>query len=272
MVSIFLSYRRDDSAGYTGRIHDRFAEKWGHERVFWDIDNIEPGADFVEVIDETLAQCAAVVVVIGPRWLGSQDAAGRRRLDNPADLHRVEIERALQRGIRVIPALVGRATMPGDGQLPATMRALARRNAVELSDKRFNFDIGKLTEFIDGFLVDFEAATQRTAEDVLRRGGIDESMTRRRSESEDDGLEQKARHEVATDSKLASTEIVFNEASSVRTPEKEGGPLVGNSLLARVHGHWVEMDDAVRFTGYVVFSASIAIILMSILYAFGFRL
>ena len=149
MASIFLSYRRDDSSGYTGRLHDRFVQRWGRERVFMDLDNIDPGEDFLEVINRTLAQCAVVVVVVGPRWLTASDAGGRRRIDNPADAHRMEVEAGLARGIRVIPVLVGGADMPSEVDLPESMRAFARRNASEISDRRFDFDVGRLVDAID---------------------------------------------------------------------------------------------------------------------------
>jgi hypothetical protein len=100
MATIFISYRREDSGGYTGRIHDRFVQRWGEGRVFMDIDNIDPGEDFVEVINRVLAQCAVIVVVVGPRWLACTDSAGRRRIDNAWDYHRMEIEAGLRRAIR----------------------------------------------------------------------------------------------------------------------------------------------------------------------------
>jgi TRAP-type mannitol/chloroaromatic compound transport system substrate-binding protein len=149
MASIFLSYRREDSGGYTGRLHDRFVQRWGRERVFMDLDNIDPGEDFLEVINRTLARCAVVVVVVGPRWLTASDAGGRRRIDNPADAHRMEVEAGLARGIRVIPVLVGGADMPSEVDLPESMRAFARRNASEVSDRRFDFDVSRLVDAID---------------------------------------------------------------------------------------------------------------------------
>jgi len=147
--SVFLSYRREDSAGHTGRLHDRFTARWGAERVFFDIDNIPPGEDFIHVIDRTLDECVVVVVVVGSRWLEVRDSAGARRIDGEADFHRLELERALQRGIRVLPVLVGNAQMPKPGDLPASLAAFARRNAFEISDKRFGQDAAKLGDVIE---------------------------------------------------------------------------------------------------------------------------
>lgn len=144
---IFISYRREDAAGHTGRLHDMLAERFGHERIFLDIDNVAPGDDFVEVIDRTLAECSIVLVVIGIQWLtAARD--GVRRLDHEADFHRLEIERALALGKRVIPVLVGGAAMPRSADLPAPLQPMTRRNAFELSDKRFRLDAAKLVEII----------------------------------------------------------------------------------------------------------------------------
>jgi len=169
MLNVFLSYRREDSAGYTGRLNDRFVERWGEARVFFDLDTIAPGEDFVEAIDRTLAQCEVMILVIGPRWLTATEPDGRRRIDEPADYHRIEVERALQRGIRIIPALVGGARMPGEAQLPEALKKLARRNAVEISDKRFRYDADQLSDEVDRILEKAQAAAQAQARDDAAR-------------------------------------------------------------------------------------------------------
>lgn len=147
-TSVFLSYRREDSAGHTGRLHDRLVDQLGRDRVFLDIDNIQPGDDFIEAIDATLDRCSHVLVIVGRRWLEVRDNDHRRRLDNPADNHRLEIERALQRKVRVVPVLVGGAEMPPADQLPESLRAFARRNAFEISDKRFDSDASNLARVV----------------------------------------------------------------------------------------------------------------------------
>lgn len=146
MSSIFISYRRDDAAAHAGRLHDRLVAAFGHERVFIDIDAIEPGQDFGAVIRRTLDGARLVVVVIGPRWLSAADAAGRRRLDDPDDFVRLEVAAALQRAVAVIPVLVGGARMPSADELPEDLQPLALRNAVELSDTRFHRDADALIE------------------------------------------------------------------------------------------------------------------------------
>ena len=146
MSIIFISYRRDDSAPYAGRLYDRLAAHFGAAQVFMDIDQIEPGEDFVEVIQRKVGACETAVVLIGKAWLGIADATGRRRLDDPEDFVRLEVAAALQRGVRVVPVLVGGAAMPRAEQLPAVLAPLSRRNAVELSDSRFHRDVDRLVQ------------------------------------------------------------------------------------------------------------------------------
>lgn len=138
---IFISYRREDAAGYAGRLYDRLAGHFGAERVFMDVEGIEPGADFVEAIERAVGSCEALIVIIGDEWL-SAESAGRRRLDDPADFVRIETATALARGIRVVPVLVEGAVMPRADQLPADLAPLTRRQAVELSHKQWDASTG----------------------------------------------------------------------------------------------------------------------------------
>lgn len=139
--------------------------------MFWDIDNIKPGQDFVDVIDSTLDKCPIVVIVIGHRWLVTE-RNGARRLEDPSDFHRLEIERALQRKAYVVPALVGGAQMPSVDALPPSLRALTRRNAFELTDRGFSHDAKKLIEVIDRALVVIgdKASTQLSKADAAKDG------------------------------------------------------------------------------------------------------
>jgi hypothetical protein len=148
MPRIFINYRRDDSAGYAGRIHDTLASAFGTDSVFIDIDDIKPGVDYVSTIEACIAGCDVMLTLIGHRWLDSQDASGRRRLDDPADFVRVEIERALARHIRVIPVLIGTASMPGQDDLPADISPLATLEAIALSDSRWQYDMSQLVNAI----------------------------------------------------------------------------------------------------------------------------
>jgi hypothetical protein len=136
---IFISYRREDSAGYTRAIYDRLVRHFAEERVFMDVDAIEPGLPFDEAINRALEQCEVLLVVIGRRWLDAQSGPGPR-INDPQDFVRREIAAALSRNIRVIPVLIDGAGMPGEESLPEPLRALSRRNALEISNSRFASD------------------------------------------------------------------------------------------------------------------------------------
>ena len=140
--NVFINYRRDDSAGWAGRLHDRLVRTLPARRVFIDVDDIPPGEDFAGLLDAQVAQCDVFLAVIGPRWLGITDAQGRRRLDDPEDMVRIEVESALQRGKQVIPVLVQGAAMPADEALPAALAPLAFRIASPLRpDPDFRADL-----------------------------------------------------------------------------------------------------------------------------------
>ena len=143
MSKVFVSYRRDDSAGFAGRLTDALERRFGADSVFRDVDDIAAGADFGVVIEQALQQVQAVLVVIGPRWLDARDERGRR-LDDPGDYVRREVELALASGKPVIPVLVGGATMPTAEALPPTLRGLANRNALALGDAGWGADLARL--------------------------------------------------------------------------------------------------------------------------------
>jgi len=149
---VFVSYRRDDAPGHAGRLYDSLASRFGADRVFMDVDSIEPGADFVDLIERTLANSAVVVVVIGPGWLHAHDARGAERLGRTDDFVHMEVRRALELDKRVIPVLVDGATPPPLADLPADLAGLARRNAFDLSDARFHSDADRLADAIEKLL------------------------------------------------------------------------------------------------------------------------
>jgi TIR domain len=141
--SIFLSYRRRDSADLTGRILDRLRGRFGPDAVFRDVDDIAPGSDFRRCVDAALRDARAVLAVIGPAWSGATE----HRLGDPEDMVRVEIELALARGVPIIPALAMGAAMPSRASLPASMHALADLNAMPVrADPDFEHDMEKLNE------------------------------------------------------------------------------------------------------------------------------
>jgi TIR domain len=149
---IFVSYRRQESSGITGRLYDRLATRFGHDQVFMDVDKIAPGADFAEVIDQAVSSCAVLLAIIGPGWLTATDEDGRQRLDNPDDLVRVEIRTALERNILVIPILVEGAVMPSPKRLPEGLVGLARRNARSVRHENFGSDADRLLAAIERVL------------------------------------------------------------------------------------------------------------------------
>jgi hypothetical protein len=149
---IFISYRRDDSAGYAGRLYDRLAAHFGVDRVFMDVEGIEPGTDFVVAIEKAVASCRVLIVLIGDEWLEATDAAGRRRLDDPHDFIRLETRAALARDIRVVPVLLDGAAMPRADALPEDLQALVRRQAVELTHKQWDATSGELIRTLEKIL------------------------------------------------------------------------------------------------------------------------
>lgn len=150
-ANIFINYRREDSAGHAGRLFDALSSHFAG-RLFMDVDTLEPGVDFVEAIEQAVGSCEVLIVIIGREWLTIEDQAGRRRLDNPGDFVRLEVESALARKIRVIPVLVQDAPMPRAEELPESLVRLARRNAIELSDARWAYDVDRLARTIQDIL------------------------------------------------------------------------------------------------------------------------
>jgi len=163
MQGIFISYRRDDAAGHAGRLFDRLSEHYGRSRVFMDVAGIEAGVDFVEAIDQAVGSCQVLLVMIGRQWLRATDEHGRRRLDDPGDFHRLEIVTALSRNIRVIPILVEGSRMPAAEELPEALARLARRQAVELRDSRWDADVQDLIVALDRALAPAPATPAETA-------------------------------------------------------------------------------------------------------------
>src|SRR5262249_52900313 len=131
---IFLSYRRSDSMSASGRLYERLAAQYSRANVFKDIDSIPGAADFRAAILQTVSQCALHRVVSGQHWLEARDERGRRRLDNPADLVRLEIEAALENDVPVMPVLVEGASMPPKAMLPQSLQQLAARQAVVVNN------------------------------------------------------------------------------------------------------------------------------------------
>lgn len=148
-AGIFISYRRDDSAGFAGRLYDRLAARYGATRVFMDIDTISPGHEFAADIERALSESVACIVLIGRRWESIALPDGRRRLDDPTDFVRLEVAAAIRRGVTVFPVLVEGASPPSTASLPEEIRPLSGRQAIQLSNERWNYDVGRLLLALD---------------------------------------------------------------------------------------------------------------------------
>ena len=131
---IFISYRREDSIAHVNALFHPLRERFGQDRLFKDTDSIAPGQDFLKAIQRELESCSVMLVVIGRQWLTARNPMSNvRRLDDPSDYLRVELAAALKNeNVRVIPILVGQASMPAPGDLPADLERLTHRNAFEL--------------------------------------------------------------------------------------------------------------------------------------------
>jgi hypothetical protein len=167
---IFINYRRGDEPGFTHALLGRLEQAFPSEHLFIDVDNIPPGEDFVHVLDSQVARCDAFLAVIGKGWLDAEDERGSRRLDDPSDFVRIEIESALRQGKRVIPVLVHDARMPRPDELPETIRPLARRNAVRLTHERFRADVQGLVKALQGALEE-AGIPRRNARGVIEPRG-----------------------------------------------------------------------------------------------------
>jgi hypothetical protein len=147
---VFICYRRDDSAGHAGRVHDRLQREFGDDLLFMDVDGIPLGANFVKVLGEEVAKCDALLAMIGPAWLDARDDTGKRRLDNPDDFVRIEIGTALERGVPVIPILFEGTRIPKADQLPDKLRELALRNGLDVRHASFPQDMERLIRALKG--------------------------------------------------------------------------------------------------------------------------
>jgi len=149
MPKILVSYRRDDSRADAGRLCDHLTEHFGRDQVFFDIDSIAPGDDFVSRLEKTVSTCDVLIAVIGPRWLLISDQAGARRLDDPQDFVRLEIASALRREIPVFPVLVDNARIPRSEDLPDDLQALTRHQAVHLPQAGYRLHVNVLIQAIE---------------------------------------------------------------------------------------------------------------------------
>jgi TIR domain len=166
---IFINYRRGDEPGFAQALFGRLEQAFPADKLFMDVDGIEPGRDFVQILEQQVAISDVMLSVIGKAWIDARDDLGTRRLDNPEDYVRMEIASALEQGKRVIPVLVGEARMPHSEELPEAIRPLARRNAVRLTHERFRADAQGLVQTLQHALDEAAALRSARAEAETRR-------------------------------------------------------------------------------------------------------
>ena len=218
-LRIFISYRREDASDAAGRLYDRLEAEFA-DSVFMDVDNIPPGADFVEAIDRAVGDCDVLIAVIGKKWLSARDAARRqRRLDIPEDFVRLELEAALRRpNILIAPFVLEGAQMPRSDQLPESLRPLVRRNAVFVTHTNWASDVASLIRALKREAERLaREETEREAAEVAERERAErqaaEVAERERAEREAEVAEREA--------EVAERERAEREAEVAEVAERE---------------------------------------------------
>lgn len=223
---IFMCYRRDDTEFPAARLYDRLTSHFSTSVVFKDSNSIEPGHDFVEAINTVVGACDVLLALIGHRWLSITGPDGRRRLDDPGDFVRLEIEAALERNIRVIPILVAGARMPGANELPPSLAKLAYRQAFKLSAGGFEAETQRLLSVLDQALTE----AQRQAAQEPHRVVGDLSLTKdqvlqilenlNRNKAEEENLDRNRAEALArmADSKMAMERSLVASFLRILTP------------------------------------------------------
>jgi hypothetical protein len=150
---IFISYRREDSSGESGRLKDKLEQTFGKDNIFYDVETLEAGLNFDQSIAKALSESKVLLAMIGPHWLKVADSKGTLRIQKPEDWVRKEIAEAIKRGIRVIPILVNGAEMPDPDELPEDLKELSLKHAQELTSSRWNYDVGELTKVLEKFIL-----------------------------------------------------------------------------------------------------------------------
>jgi hypothetical protein len=143
---IFISYRRSDTEGEASRLAEDLREKLVDVQIFRDVETISPGEVFPEALARALADCVVQLALIGPTWLDARDEDGKRRLEDPNDWVRQEIRQALASKVRVIPVTCRGAVPPKESALPSDIAMFAQRQAVEIDNNRWRYDVDQLID------------------------------------------------------------------------------------------------------------------------------
>lgn len=169
-TQIFLSYRRDDSAGYAGWLAYCLEERFGRPNVFRDVNTIEAGVDFMDQVTRTLRQTDVMLCVIGPSWATlTRPGSAEPRLASPEDFVRLEIEEAFKHRIRIVPVLLDGAAMPSADQLPPSLAALAAINAHRMRDASWRTDLEALVAVVEQFVAERNSGHKLVGGDLLAR-------------------------------------------------------------------------------------------------------
>ena len=232
---VFLSYRREDTGPYARLLQFQLRERIPDAEIFMDLDSIEPGTNFVEAIQKAINSCTVLVALIGRQWNSSTENGGRRRLDEPADFVKFEIQAALERGVRVIPVLVDNAKPLQPDQLPPELERLARLNAVELSYNKYHYDIDKVLSLIERLL-----ANAPESAPVLIHASMDaEHKNRLIAEAESIAefiaetakeYEARDRCEILARTAAALAEVKSGRAASLFADAEEAGRSITNDV------------------------------------------
>jgi hypothetical protein len=257
---IFINYRRGDDPGFAQALLGRLERAFSTEQLFIDVDNIEPGMDFVRVLEEQISKCDVVLAVIGKGWVDALDERNARRLDNPEDWVRIEISSALNQDKRVIPVLVGDALMPRSDQLPDALKPLATRNAVRLRHDRFRADADGLVKALQKVLEDAE--NQRRMKEVEAQNAQAEEDRRLERDADAFRKSQEATIAREAEDRWRAVQIarLAREPEAKRITEQERRDAAGDGRSRQVEPQ--QKGEAERTKEALVWSGSIIVVLI----------
>jgi hypothetical protein len=273
---IFISYRRDDTHGVTGRIYDRLLNSFERDQIFMDVDTISPGEDFVEAIEKAVSKCDIELVVIGKNWV-TISRKGQRMLDNPLDFVRTEIRTALKRKIPIIPVLVENVLMPDINELPDDIKPLSRKNAIEISHTRFNSDADRLIKSIQKIFADTQAnarAQQEEKQEQEKQAQIlrlqQENERKRKEQDEKLKKEQEGRwfKQIASETTNIQQKVSTNTEGKIgQDEEKPTIPLyIGFSVIVSLGLSWIlKASEVIKDFGYCFFITMVVCIALGII-------
>lgn len=169
-TQIFVSYRREDAAGYAGWLAYCLEERFGRANVFRDVNTIEAGVDFMDQVARTLRQTDVVLWVIGPAWATiTRPGSPEPRIASADDFVRIELEHALKQRLHVVPVLLDAAPMPSAGELPASLAPLAAINAHHMRDANWRGDFEALATLIERFVAERASGGKLVGRELLER-------------------------------------------------------------------------------------------------------